>query len=61
MARSPQPGRPRVEPCPDKPGTFRWQIQMEDGSVVQAPYAFATRGGAEISAGLWLKQLRAIA
>ena len=61
MARSLQPGRPRVEPCPDKPGTFRWQIQMEDGSVVQAPYAFATRGGAEISAGLWLKQLRAIA
>jgi len=46
-----------VAPCPDKPGVFRWQIQLEDGSVVHAPYAFATRGGAEISADLWVKQL----
>ncbi|GJD88755.1 hypothetical protein BHAOGJBA_2276 [Methylobacterium hispanicum] len=59
MVRSRQPGRPRVAPCPDKPGVFRWQIQLEDGSVVHAPYAFATRGGADISADLWVKQLRA--
>ncbi|MFC6773599.1 hypothetical protein [Methylobacterium gregans] len=50
-----------MAPCPDKPGTFRWQIQLEDGSVVRAPYAFATRGGAELSADLWMKQLRATA
>ncbi len=61
MARSPQPGRPSVQPCPDKPGTFRWQIHLEDGSVLRAPYAFATRGGAEISADLWLKQMRGAA